>query len=104
MPAPDQSASDALNSLNEAGRRFVESVLSAWPAQSRTDSASIVAAMAAAVTQDRERWESMQQLYYARHLALFQRLANGETTPPDADNDRRFRAPEWRALPYFDYV
>ena len=106
MPAPDPSADATFDSLNEAARRFVESVLSAWPEQSRMDSTEIVAAMTTALTQDRAQWEDMQRRYYAQHLELWQRLAQGETAPSatDAERDRRFRAPEWRALPYFNYV
>ena len=106
MPAPDSSANDVLDTLNEAARHFVESVLTAWPEQSRMESAVIVAAMADALKQDPTRWEEMQKRYYAQHLDLWQRLAQGEAAPPAAEteNDRRFRAQEWRALPYFNYV
>ncbi len=106
MTAPGSTPDDTLASLHEAGRRFVESIMAAWPEQSRADSAAITTALTTALSQDRARWESMQQQYYARHLELWQRLAQGETAPPadDGDRDRRFSAPEWRDLPYFDYL
>lgn len=104
MPAFDESARQALDSLNEAGRRFVESLLSKWSSHSHIDSTAIFAALTASMQQDPARWENMQQRYYGEQLQLWQRLAQGETSAPGEDNDRRFRAPEWRRLPYFDYV
>jgi polyhydroxyalkanoate synthase len=106
MTAHDRSTEETLASLNEAGRRFVESIMAAWPEQSRVDSTAIATALSTALTQDRTRWETMQQQYYARHLELWQKLSQGETAAPakDGETDRRFSAPEWRDLPYFDYL
>ena len=106
MTAHDRSTEETLASLNEAGRRFVESNMAAWPEQSRVDSTAIATALSTALTQDRARWETMQQQYYSRHLELWQKLAQGETAAPakDGETDRRFSAPEWRDLPYFDYL
>ncbi len=104
MQAPDDQFRPTLDSLNQAGRQFVESLLSQWSGQSNTESATILAAMAASIKEDPARWEAMQQRYYGEQLKLWQRLAQGETTPPAEEPDRRFRAPEWHALPYFDYL
>ena len=101
-------ADDPLSGLNDAARRAVEAVLASWPPQARVDSMAIVEAMAAALAGDRARWEDMQRRYYADHLALWQKLAGSDPAAAPAaaptDGDRRFRAPEWRTLPYFDYV
>jgi len=104
MQAPDDQFHQTLDSLNQAGRQFVESLLLQWSGQSNTESATILAAMAASIKADPARWEAMQQHYYGEQLKLWQRLAQGETTPAAEEPDRRFRAPEWHELPYFDYL
>ena len=104
MQAPDDQFHQTLDSLNQAGRQFVESLLSQWSGQSNTESATILAAMAVSIKADPARWEAMQQHYYGEQLKLWQRLAQGETTPAAEEPDRRFRAPEWHELPYFDYL
>jgi polyhydroxyalkanoate synthase len=104
MHTPDMISRSVLDRLNESGRRFIENMTAMWSTQPRIDSGEIVAALAAAVAADPARWEGMQQKYYAEHLELWRRLAQGEALPDTAGADRRFRAPEWSSLPYFDYM
>lgn len=55
-----------------------------------------------------ERWQQLQQSWYERQWALWQRMAGPQSpNPPETGDaspaDRRFRAPEWRE-PYFQWL
>ncbi len=72
------------------------------------DSTAALQQLAADYVRDPERWQQMQQAWYARQLALWTRM----TEPPATDvtdtaeaplADRRFRGPEWRT-PYFQWL
>jgi polyhydroxyalkanoate synthase len=104
MPVSDDTSRQAFEKLSEAGLQFVNSLLSNGATHSQTESGAIFSAMLEAVRQNPARWESMQQRYYTEQLNLWQQFAQGETPAPAAESDRRFRAPEWHALPYFDYL
>jgi len=104
MPVSDDTSRQAFEKLSEAGLQFVNSLLSNGATHSQTESGAIFSAMLEAVRQNPARWESMQQRYYTEQLNLWQQFAQGETPAPATESDRRFRAPEWHALPYFDYL
>jgi len=62
--------------------------------------------VAAGLASDPERVRALQGHYYQEQLALWLRCFGPEPIDgPDADApDRRFSSPEWRSLPWFDYL
>jgi len=103
-------------SLDLASRKFVEDVLGSLSAGQRLEAAEVFKSLAASLAQDGERWAALQQSYYQRHLELWTSIAaRAEASPaatatppapvavPDP-GDRRFQSPEWRELPFFDYL
>jgi polyhydroxyalkanoate synthase len=68
---------------------------------------SFFQALVGAAARHPERLSAIQQRYYTEQLALWQRLAASGTErlqDSEPDPDPRFRAPEWRELPWFDYL
>src|SRR5450759_1350090 len=110
MNSPHASAQALYEKLSLAGRKFVEDVLGSLSAGQRLESAEIFKALTAGLTQDSGRLAEIQKRYYQRHLELWMDMARGNDTTahkpvavPD-QGDRRFRAPEWQQLPFFDYL
>jgi polyhydroxyalkanoate synthase len=108
---PPASAQALFDGLAGAGRKFVDDVVGSLSAQHRADSVEILQALTAGLQADSGRCAEMQQRYYRQHLELWMNLARAEDgAPPPAPvavpdkTDRRFNAPEWQKLPYFDYV
>jgi polyhydroxyalkanoate synthase len=62
--------------------------------------------MIEALAADPDLWAGIQQRHYAAHLELWRAFFGADGKPADdaAATDRRFGAPEWRELPYFDYL
>jgi len=90
-----------------ASRKFVEDVLGSLSAEQKFQSAEILRALTASMSEDSGRWAEIQGRYYRSHLELWMKLAQAQqaapVTAPDP-GDRRFQASEWRELPYFDYL
>lgn len=110
MKPPHASAQAFYENLSLAGRKFVEDVLGSLPAGQRLESAEIIKALTASLAQDSGHLAEIQKRYYQRHLELWMDMARGSDTTahkpvavPDP-GDRRFRAPEWQQLPFFDYL
>jgi polyhydroxyalkanoate synthase len=110
MNPPHASAQALYENLSLAGRKFVEDVLGSLSAGQRLESAEIFKALTASLAQDSGRLAEIQKRYYQRHLELWMDMARGIDTSahqpvavPD-QGDRRFRAPEWQQLPFFDYL
>ncbi len=110
MNSPHASAQALYENLSRAGRKFVADVLGSLSAGQRLESAEIFKALTAGLAQDSGQWAEIQKRHYQRHLELWINLAQASDpaarTPiavPDHD-DRRFRAPEWQQLPFFDYL
>ena len=107
---PPASAQALFDGLNGASRKFVEEVMGSLSAQQRSSTTEMLRALTAGLQADAGRSAEMQQRFYRQHLELWMNLARAEdgATPapvavPDK-GDRRFHAPEWQELPYFDYV
>ena len=108
---PPASAQALFDGLNQASRKFVDEVIGSLSAGHKTNSAEILQALTASLQADGGRSAELQQRYYRQHLELWMNLARAEdgTLPPAPvavpdKTDRRFHAPEWQQLPYFDYV
>ena len=104
MQASDETIRQTIAALNAGAERFFAQLMSTRCGSANLDTAAVVAAINAAIQQDPARWEAMQQRHSREQISLWQRLAQGETTPPPEQPDRRFRAPEWYTLPYFNYL
>ena len=108
LPASPQALFDGLSA---AGRQFIENVVGSLSPAQRADSAEIMRALTAGAQADDGRYAELQQRYYRQHLELWMNLARaGDGAAPIAPiavpdkADRRFHAPEWQTLPYFDYL
>ena len=111
MNSPHRSAQALFENLGVASRKFADDVLRLLPAGQRLGSAQIINSLVADLARNPERWVELQQRYYRRHLELWLSIAARAQTVaaprpvavPDK-GDRRFQSPEWRELPFFDYL
>jgi polyhydroxyalkanoate synthase len=101
------SARESIEALN---RRLIEAVVRPLGLGSDLDTAELVRSLTAGLTQDVERLAELQSRYYRKRLELWAAyLLPQSGTPaqpviePDPA-DRRFRAPDWRTQPFFDYT
>ncbi|HYK16284.1 MAG TPA: hypothetical protein VEW70_20035, partial [Burkholderiales bacterium] len=108
---PPASPQVLFDGLSAAGRQFIENVVGSLSPAQRADSAEIMRALTAGAQADDGRYAELQQRYYRQHLELWMNLARaGDGAAPIAPiavpdkADRRFHAPEWQTLPYFDYL
>ena len=116
MNSPPPSAQELYENLGLASRKFLEDVLGALPAGQPLESAAVFRSLAASLAQDGELWAALQQRYYRRHLELWASIAARADAAPSATaappapvaapdpGDQRFQSPEWRELPFFDYL
>ena len=68
--------------------------------------AELFAEMAAGLSANPDGVRDLQSRYTQEQLALWSRFFGAATNerPDTAETDRRFSAPEWRALPWFEYL
>jgi polyhydroxyalkanoate synthase subunit PhaC len=111
MNSPPPSTQALFDGLSHASHDFVHAVIAALSSRQGADSSEILKSLTASLQSDVERCAEIQQRYYRQYLQLWLNLAHsGEAEAPaepvakPTPNDRRFHAPEWRQLPYFDYV
>ncbi len=110
MNNPSDSADAARASIEALGRRLLAGVVGPLDINSSFDAAEVVKSLTAALAQDTERWRELQNRYYRRQLELWAAYAQPESGAPPQPlvqpeaADRRFRAPEWRNQPYFEYL
>ncbi len=101
--------------LDLASRKLFEDVRGSLSTGQQLESAAAWQALAADLAQNSERWAALQQRYYQRHLELWTATvaradAAGSAAARPAPvavpdhGDRRFQSPEWRELPFFDYL
>ncbi len=96
---------DALDALN---RKLIDDVVKPLGIDSSVGVAEIFRSLTASLAQDTERWLEVQNRYYQKQLELWASFAAPNAQAPrmvEPDpQDRRFRAPEWRKEPYFEYL
>lgn len=66
----------------------------------------ILEALGAGLSHDTRQWTELHAHYAQRQLDLWMRLLSGRLADEDEQPppDRRFRAPEWKENPFFDYL
>jgi len=100
----------ARGSIEALNRRLIDGIAQPLDLNAGFDIAEILRSLTAGLAQDTERWLEIQNRYYRKRLELWAAYAQSRpgapaqpVIEPDA-SDRRFRAPEWRKEPYFDYL
>jgi polyhydroxyalkanoate synthase subunit PhaC len=109
MRHPDKAES-ARASIEAINRKLIEDVARPLGLESGLDFQALLQSLTAGLSQDTERWLEIQARYYRKRLELWAACIQAPPGGPEerrveADaTDRRFRAPEWRQTPYFDYL
>ncbi len=110
MNSPHASVQSLYENLGRASHKLAQDVLASLTAEQSLETADIFRALSASMAQDKERWAELQQQYYQRHFELWAAMAQARQAAPAApvatpdQGDRRFHAPEWQQLPFFDYL
>ena len=103
-------ADAARGSIEALNRKLLEGVVGPLDLGSVFGMPEMVKSLTAGLAQDTGRWLEIQNRYYRRRLELWAAYASHRPEAPaqpmiEGDPaDRRFRAPEWKAQPYFEYV
>jgi polyhydroxyalkanoate synthase len=102
---------DATRAPFEAlNRLLIDSIARPLDLDARFDTTEILRLLAAGPAQNTERWLDIQNRHYRKQLELWAAYAHPQPDAPaqpviePGPADRRFRAPEWRQSPYFDYL
>ena len=110
MNDPAEKPDAAQAALEALRRRLLDEVVKPLDINSGFDVADMIRTLTAGMAQDTEGWSEIQNRYYRRQLELWAAYAQphaGAPAPGPAEpehSDRRFRAPEWRKQPYFEYL
>jgi polyhydroxyalkanoate synthase len=101
------STRESIEALN---RRLIEAVVRPLGLGSDLDTAELVKSLTAGLTQNVERLAELQSRYYRKRLELWAAYVlpqSGTPAQPVIEPDpadRRFRAPDWKTQPFFDYT
>jgi polyhydroxyalkanoate synthase len=107
---PSDQAEPARDPIDALNRKLMEDVARPLDLDSEFDFQAVLRSLTAGLAQDTDRWLEIQTRYYRKRLELWTAYTQA---PPSAPRqtvaeggamDRRFRAPEWRQAPYFDYL
>ena len=106
-PSENEQASASIEALN---RKLMDGVASPLDLDTGFNAADSVRTLTAGLAQDAQRWLELQNEYYRKQLELWAGYVKrddaampGPVVQPEV-SDRRFRAPEWQADPYFGYL
>ena len=105
-----QQLDAARGTIEDLNRKLVEGVVKPLGLPAGFDMAAMLRSITAGLAQDTERWADAHHRYYRKQLELWTAYAvlqPGTTAQPVVEPDpadRRFRAPEWRQQPYFEYL
>src|SRR5208282_4172266 len=111
MNSPQTLMQTLIERTQRASAERAENIMQALSAEQRLQSAAVFDALVAALAQNSEQLNEIQQRYYQHHLELWKRtVARDEQTGvaepmvvPEK-SDRRFQSAEWQQLPFFDYL
>ena len=110
MNDPSDNADAARGSIEELNRKLMEGVVKPLDLNASAGLAEILKSLTAGLAQDTGHWLDVQNRYYPQAAGMWaaytQRTPAAPVQPviePDPA-DRRFRAPEWRKEPYFEYL
>jgi polyhydroxyalkanoate synthase len=98
---------DPIEALN---RELIEAVVRPLGLDSGLGTEELVRSLTTGLAQNTERLAEIQSRYYRKRLELWAAYVLPQSGPPaqpviELDPaDRRFRAPDWKAQPFFDYT
>jgi len=101
------TTSDSIEALN---RKLIEAVVRPLGLGAGLGTDELVRSLTAGLAQDTGRLAEIQNRYYRKRLELWaayalpQPAAQPQPVIEPDPADRRFRAPEWKAHPYFDFT
>ncbi len=110
MSNPFDNLDAARGPIEAFNRQLLNSVARPLDLDAGFDFTEILRSLTAGLAQDTGHWLEIQNRYYRKRLELWAAYAQprpGEPAQPVIEpdaSDRRFRAPEWRKEPYFDYL
>ncbi len=110
MSNPSDKLDAASRPIEAFNRQLLNSVARPLDLDAGFDLTEILRSLTAGLAQDSGHWLEIQNRYYRKRLELWAAYAQphpGEPAQPVIEpdaSDRRFRAPEWRREPYFDYL
>ena len=110
MSRPGPDADTTRERIAALNGKLIEGVVRPLGLDAGFDTAEIFKSLSAGIAQDTHHWLDLQNRHYRQQLELWARYAMarpGAAAQPSngADaTDRRFRAPEWREQPYFEYM
>ncbi len=110
MKDSTDSTDAARAALEALQRRLLDGVVKPLGLDSGFDTAEAVRSFTAGMAREPERWRELQSRYYSKQLELWAAYAHPKAGVPPRPlvepdpADRRFRAPEWRQQPYFEYL
>jgi len=103
----DDSMQHALHELGRSQDRFRTDLLLALGGARPPKVAELFGRLAAGLAANPQAVRDLQARYTEEHLALWSQFfgaAGTAAAPSPPEPDRRFSAPEWSALPWFDYL
>jgi len=97
---------DPVGALN---RKLIDDVAQPLDLDSGFDAAEAIQSLTTSYLRDAGRWVEIQNDYYRKQLELWAAYVRpgpgtGSSAAEPDKSDRRFRAPEWHAHPYFSYL
>jgi polyhydroxyalkanoate synthase len=113
MDAPKENPSNAvevMQSITEASQRLVKEFLKKFNPDQTAESNALLKSLTTGVLHDSGKVMELHQRYALQQSQLWthalRRAAGQEIEPLVAPEkgDRRFSAPEWKEIPYFDYL
>jgi len=108
MTRTQDSVASAIEKIESLNRHLIEGVAAPLGLEPMIDTSDLLKALATDFARNPDRWRDLYARYYRMQLELWEAYALQPGARPAAPApdpaDRRFRAVEWREIPYFDYL